>query len=144
MEFTFKESDVQKIASALKTTAHKAGNIWRLIVADPEEHRKLSVEIYSHIPIGSRNGNLISVYTQDSHLQLHFCTAYVISESLGEVTFVAESSDKISGLIVESGASCSLYANVDREVLSGDFTKLGPEVVLSGVALSLTEKVLSD
>ncbi len=144
MDFIFKDSDIKKIASVLKTTAHQSGTAWRMIVAEPEENRKLSVEIYSNIPIGSRNGNLISVYTQDSHLELHFCTAYVISESLGEVTFVAESSEKVSGLIVESGASCSLYANVDRKVLSGDFTKLGPEVVLSGVALSLTEKVLSE
>ncbi|NOY76957.1 MAG: hypothetical protein GXO76_03705 [Calditrichaeota bacterium] len=144
MDFSFKDSDIQKIASVLKTTAHQSGNSWRMIVADPEENRKLSVEIYSNIPIGSRNGNLISVYTQDSHLQLHFCTAYVVSESLGEVTFVSESPEKISGLIIESGASCSMYANVDRQVLSGDFTRLGPEVVLSGVALSLTEKVLSE
>ncbi|MEK7669729.1 MAG: hypothetical protein AAB330_00670, partial [Bacteroidota bacterium] len=38
----------------------------------------------------------------------------------------------------------SLYANVDREILSGDFTKLGPEVMLSGIALSLTESVLPE
>ena len=144
MNFIFKDSDIKKIALILKTTAQKSGNAWRMIVADPEDNRKLSVEIYSNIPIGSRSGNLISVYTQDSHLELHFCTGYVVSESLGEVTLVAESGGKVSGLIIESGASCSLYANVDREVLSGDFTKLGPEVVLSGVALSLTEKVLSE
>ncbi|HDZ12036.1 MAG TPA: hypothetical protein ENH53_07440 [Bacteroidetes bacterium] len=115
-----------------------------MIISDREENRKISIEIYSNIPIGERMGNLISVYTQDSHLQLHFCTGYVVSASLGEVTFVAESPGKVCGLIVESGASCSLYANVDREVLSGDFTQMGPEVVLSGVALSLTEKVLSE
>jgi hypothetical protein len=35
-----------------------------------------------------------------------------------------------------------LYANVDRNILSGDFTTLGPEVMLSGIALSLTESIL--
>jgi hypothetical protein len=31
---------------------------------------------------------------------------------------------------------------VKREVLSGDFTKLGVEVMLSGVALSLAEDII--
>ena len=32
--------------------------------------------------------------------------------------------------------------NVDAALLSSDFTKLGPEVMLSGVALSLAEHLL--
>ena len=44
--------------------------------------------------------------------------------------------------MVESEAACSLYANVKRELLSGDFTKLGVEVMLSGVALSLAEEII--
>jgi hypothetical protein len=63
----------------------------------------------------------------------------VVSEVLGEVTFIAEEKGKISGLIVERQGGCSLFANVDRALVSGDFTKLGPEVMLSGIALSLTE-----
>jgi hypothetical protein len=144
MAFYFKETDVRKIAQVLDTEAKFSGNSWRLVVYDQESGRKIAVEIYAKIPIGSGEGNLISVFTQDSHLELHFCTGYVLSESLGEVTFVAESGGKVSGLIVEKAASCSLYANVDRSILSGDFTQMGPEVVLSGVALSITEKVLSE
>jgi hypothetical protein len=45
-------------------------------------------------------------------------------------------------LIIEKAAGCTLFANVDRSVLSGDFTRLAPEVMMSGVALSLTEPVL--
>jgi hypothetical protein len=63
---------------------------------------------------------------------------------LKEVTFVGEHEGKLSGLIVEKEGGCSLYANVDREILSGDFTRLGPEVVLSGIALSLTETLLPE
>jgi hypothetical protein len=47
-------------------------------------------------------------------------------------------------LIIEKEGGCSLYANVDRAMLSGDFTRLGPEVVLSGIALSLTETLLPE
>jgi hypothetical protein len=82
------------------------------------------------------------VYTPTAHLQLHFCTGYVVSKLLGEITFVAESDGKLSGLTVEREGGCSLYANVDRGILSGDFTTLGPEVMLSGIALSLTENIL--
>jgi hypothetical protein len=63
---------------------------------------------------------------------------------LGEVTFVAEHRGKICGLIIEKEAGCSLFANVDAKVLSGDFTNLGPEVMLTGIALSLTEGLLPD
>ncbi len=76
--------------------------------------------------------------------QLHFCVGYVVSEMLDEVTFISEQTGRLCGLIVEKGAGCSLYANVDREILSGDFTALGPEVMLSGIALSLTEDVIDN
>ena len=39
---------------------------------------------HADIPIGDKIGNLVSVYTQNAHLQLHFCTGYVVSEMLGE------------------------------------------------------------
>jgi len=44
--------------------------------------------------------------------------------------------------VVENGASCSLYSNIDRDLISSDFTKLGVEVMLSGVALSLAEDII--
>ena len=61
---------------------------------------------------------------------------------LGELTFVGEDNGKLSGLTIEREGGCSLYANVDRQILSGDFTTLGPEIMMSGIALSLTESVL--
>ena len=104
-----------------------------------ENGRKLAFEIYPNIRIGSKRGNLISVYTSNAHLQLHFCTGVVLSEMLNEVTFIGKHQGKITGLIIEREGGCSLYANVDRKILSGNFTQLGPEVMLSGIALSLTE-----
>ena len=140
----FTKKDVDKIANALGIEAKDWGNNYRLIVENKEDGRKISVEIYPNIPIGNKTGTLISVYTQDTHLQLHFCTGYVVSEMLGEVTFIGENQGRLSGLIIEKEAGCSLYANVDASLLSGDFTKLGPEVMLSGIALSLSEGILPD
>lgn len=141
-EFEFKESDIKKIAQVLGVPIKHRGSNYRFELENKSLNRKLALEIYPSINIGQRKGNLISVYTSTAHLQLHFCTGYVVSKLLGEITFVAESDGKLSGLTVEREGGCSLYANVDRSILSGDFTTLGPEVMLSGIALSLTENIL--
>jgi len=119
-----------------------SGNMQRFEMGENNGKYRLALEIYSSIKIGERTGNLVSVYTDTAHLQLHFCSGYVVSDVLGEVTFVGEMDGRLSGLIIEKQGGCSLYANVDRSLLSGDFTRLGPEVMLSGIALSLTDTIL--
>lgn len=132
--------DIKKIASCLGTTLEKEKDHFRLKIMS--ERRSLILEIYPSVKLGKREGSMVVVYTPTSHLQLHNCSGYVISEDLGEVTFVGETKEKISGLVVERKAACALYANVKRELISGDFTRLGIEVMLSGVALSLAEGIL--
>ena len=144
MGFDFKPADIKKLEKSLETTPKMMGSNYRFEIASKEPGRGLALEIYPNIPIGNQRGNLVSVYTPTAHLQLHFCSGYVVSEMLGEVTFVGEHDGKLSGLIIEKGGGCSLYANVDRSLLSGDFTRLGPEVMLSGIALSLTDTILGD
>jgi len=142
MSISFKKSDFETIAKVLQSYYEKEDTCFRFVIDNKDENRKLSFEIYPGIQIGDKTGNLISVYTLSTHLQLHFCSGYVASDMLGEVTFIAEYNGRISGLIIEKGAGCSLYTNVDSSILSGDFTKLGPEVMLSGIALSLAETEL--
>ncbi len=142
MSFEFREEDIKKIAQVLGVKSKHQGNHYRFEIDNQKLKRTVSLEIFPNIRIGKRKGNLISVYTQNAHLQLHFCSGYVVSDLLGEVTFISEQKEKLSGLIIEKEGGCSLYANVERELLSGDFTKLGPEVMLSGIALSLTETIL--
>ena len=144
MAFDFKPVDIRRIAGMLGVKAKHKGNNFRFEIDNKLLKRKLALEIYPNIPIGDKRGNLVSVYTPNAHLQLHFCSGYVISELLGEVTFVGEHDGKLSGLIIEKEGGCSLYANVDQSILSGDFTKLGPEIMLSGIALSLTESILPE
>ncbi len=144
MPFTFKSADLKKIGKLLNTTPKNMGAHYRFEVAGKEPHRKLVLEVYPQIRIGDARGNLISVYTETSHLQLHYCSGFVLSDMLGEVTFVGEHNGRLAGLIIEKEGGCSLYANVDRSLLSGDFTQLGPEVMLSGIALSLTDGILEE
>ncbi|NIM98921.1 MAG: hypothetical protein GTO24_12815 [candidate division Zixibacteria bacterium] len=139
----FTKKDIDRIADCLKAEGvRKQKDNYRIRLIAEEGRRTLILEIYPEVTLGKGKGPMVVVYTSNAHLQLHSCSGYVTSDELGEVTFVGESAGKISGLVVESQAACSLYANVKREVLSGDFTKLGVEVMLSGVALSLAEEII--
>jgi hypothetical protein len=142
MRPAFNKKDIDKISKVLAVAPKQIDNKYRFIIENQETQQHISLEIYPDIPIGDRTGHLISVYTPTSHLQLHFCTGFIASDLLGEVTFVSECSGRVSGLIVEKGAGCSLYANVESKLLSGDFSTMGPEVMLSGIALSLAEEII--
>ncbi|HNS72553.1 MAG TPA: hypothetical protein PKI81_04040 [bacterium] len=142
MRLTFSKKDIDKISRVLGVAPKQIDNKYRFIIENNETKQHISLEIYPDIPIGDNTGHLISVYTPTSHLQLHFCTGFIASDLLGEVTFVSECGGRVSGLIVERGAGCSLYANVEAKLLSGDFSTMGPEVMMSGIALSLAEEIL--
>ncbi len=146
MATVFTPSAIKRLESLFGVAAKSMGTNYRFEIAAHDAGgtavRRLALEIYPDIRIGRKKGNLISVYTEAAHLQMHFCSGFVVSDDLGEATFVGEHRGKLSGLIVERNAGCTLFANVDRAILSGDFTQLSPEVMMSGVALSLTEPVL--
>lgn len=144
MSFEFTDEHIAEIARILGVEAKHYGNHYRFEIKGDDAVRNLSLEIYPRIAIGEQEGALVSVFTANSNLQLQHCSGVVTSELMGEVTFFAEAGGKMNGLIVEREGACSLYSNVDRGMLSGDFTKLGPEVMLSGIALSLTELMLDD
>jgi hypothetical protein len=139
----FSETDIDRIADCLNPeTRNFETDHYRLKLVNNADRRMLVLELYPSVPLGKEHGSMVVVYTLGGHLQLHNCTGFVVSEELGEVTFVSESPGRLSGLVVEREAACSLYANVTRDLISGDFTNLGVEVMLSGVALSLTEGLL--
>ena len=142
-KFSIEDAEIiSKVLGAQKVSEEP--DRFRIKIQNQEDKRSLSLEIFPEISLGKTRGTLIVVYTGNSHLQLHNCTGYVVSEELGEVTFVSEAPERLSGIVVEQGASCSLYAALDRELISSDFTQLGVEVMLSGVALSLAEDILTN
>lgn len=144
MSTTFTQENADAIARILGAEKiSKLQDHYRIKVINAEEKRSLVLEIFPETTLGATRGMLVVVYAGNAHLQLHNCSGFVMSEELGEVTFVSEVSGKLSGLVVEAGAACSLYASINRELISSDFTQLGVEVMLSGVALSLAEEVLS-
>lgn len=142
MKFNFSDKDFAEIEKVLGTKFGKRGNQYRAVLLNSELGRKLTMEIYVDLNIGDKKGNLVSIFTPNSHIQLHFCDGYVASDILGEVTFFGQHAGRLSGIVIEKQAACSTFTNVDANLLSGDFEKLAPEVMLSGIALSLTEPLL--
>jgi len=134
---------VRNIAAVLRAeSVREQDDHFTIRLCQPAEKRVLDLELYPQAPGGEGHPGMVVVYTGNTHLQLHHVTGWVSSDELGEVTFVGESGGRLSGLVIEQGAACSLYANVDRKLITGDFTRLGVEVMLSGVALSLAEDLL--
>ncbi|MCK5127072.1 MAG: hypothetical protein KAR42_12535 [candidate division Zixibacteria bacterium] len=139
----FTDGDISRVVEVLGADKFtRFDDHYRIRLENTEERRILTLEIYPKILLGDKEGMLVVIYTASAHLQLHNCSGYVLSEELGEVTFVTETGGTLSGIVVEQGAGCSLYAGMDRKLISSDFTQLGVEVMLSGIALSLAEDII--
>lgn len=142
MVHQFTKENIDAIAEVLQTTAKPLGNdVYRLQVTNEEEQRKLALEIHLGLSVNGENLNMVSVYAQNTFLQLHNCTAFIASDMLKQVTFFGRQQNRTSGLIVEQGAGCSLYANVSETILNSDFTQLPEDLMMCAIALSLTESV---
>jgi hypothetical protein len=136
----FTNENVAEIADVLGTKPKSIGDdMFRFEIFNKEENLKLALEIHLGIEIDDKRMNMVSVYSGGTFMQLHNCTAFIASKMLKQVTFFGKQKGLTSGLIIEEGAGCSLYANVGDEVLKGDFTKLPEDLMMCGVALSLTE-----
>ncbi len=140
MKSIFAKADIKKIGKILGVEAKLRGNNFRFEMANKKDNRQLALEIYPNISIGKKKGNLVSAYTHNTHFQLQFCSGYVVSQDVGEVTFIGETKDKVSAIIIEKEGGCTFYANVDRSILSGDYRMLSIDVMLAGIALSLTQE----
>lgn len=141
----FTEENILNIGKVLDGVPKKLGeDVYRLELMNEEDGRRLALEIHLGLEIEKTRMNMVSVYASNTFLQLHNCSAFIASDILKQVTFFGKHGNVTSGLIVEKGAGCSLYANVDEAVLSGDFTKLPEDVMMCGVALSLTDSLDAD
>jgi len=136
----FTSENINAIGKVLGCTPKPLGNdVFRFEVKNDEENRRLSMEIHLGLEVDSTRMNMVSVYSQNTFIQLHNCTAFIASDMLKQVTFFGKAGGMTSGLIVEETAGCSIYANVSDSVLKRDFTQLPEDMMMCGVALSLTE-----
>lgn len=149
MSFAFKDTDFTEIAEVLQADARQDGDIARFRLSDRESGRSIQLEISMRLVFpdairGHIPDNLVTVMTRSSLLQLQGCTGFITSAELGEVIFFARRGGITNGMVVERQAGCSLYANFDNRLLSSDLTAISPELVMSTVALSMTETLFGD
>lgn len=129
------EEDIKSIEELFGKSFENTANCRSVKLDNTRTNAKISLDILSE----ESGSYLVSVYTSNSHLQLQNCSRTVISNMLEEIIFVSETDTHISGLIISKQGDCSMYAGVDRILLSRDFTELSSEKLLAAVALSVAE-----
>ena len=143
MSYIFSKEDINKITEALGKKPQEFEGSWSWSLSNEETKQQLVFTIYNDVNIGkNKKGTLISVQTQHGYFELHACTAYMIFEP-DEVIFIQATPELVSSLIIGRQSSCSMYTNIDREILNADFAKLDAPVLLSAMQLSLAEELLT-
>lgn len=134
----FNKQNVQEVAALLGAKVETAGeeSILRIGGGDGGPAIVLSVSFLEEA------GCVLSAQTSYGYFELHCVSRYVPVEP-DEVIFVAEENTRISGLVVGRRGNCSLFANVDRSILSADLSTLEPALLLASMQLGLTEVVSS-
>jgi hypothetical protein len=141
----FTEENIMSIGSVLNCIPKKLGDdVYRLELDGDGDNPKLALEIHLGMEFENKRMNMVSVYSGSTFIQLHNCTAFIASDMLKQVTFFGKQGGYTSGLIVEEAAACNFYANVDDSVLKKNFAALPEDMMMCGVALSLTDTLDSD
>ena len=84
----FTKENIDAIAEVLQTKAKPLGNdVFRFEGSNPDEGRRLALEIHLGMEVSGERMNMVSVYAQNTFLQLHNCTAFIASDMLKQVTF---------------------------------------------------------
>lgn len=131
------EDELKKIENLFSEKFQKTENSYIIQISSEKNKSGISTEIFPE-----ENGLfLISVYTNNTHLQLQNCTNMIVSSMLEEIIFISETDSFISGLIVSKQGDCALYSNVDKKILKLDFAELNSEKLLAAVALSISEPI---
>jgi hypothetical protein len=142
MAFSFTQTDIDSISKILGVEAVDYQGAWSWNLNDAITQQKLAFTIHNNVHLGKEKlGSLISVQTLHGYFEIHDCCNYLIFEP-DEVIFVQANKESVSCMIVGKGCTCSMYSNIDRNILHSDFSDLDAPVLLSAMQLSLTEAVL--
>ncbi len=142
MSFKFDKSDIEKISRVLDSQPEELQNAWTWNLRNPITNDSLVFTIYNNVKVSNdKNGTLISVQTHHGYFELHDSTGYIVFDP-DEIIFVQATEKLVSSLIIGKQATCSMYANIDRNILITDFAELDPPVLLSAMQLSLAEGLL--
>jgi hypothetical protein len=142
MVYLFTKDDVGNISETLGLKPQEFDRGWTWRLHNKETGQQLIFSIYTNIQLeNNESGNLITVQTQHGYFELHNCTMFMLFEP-DEVIFIQHDEVKLSSLIIGRQSTCSMFTNINREILSHDFSELDPPLLLSAMQLSIAESVL--
>lgn len=142
MAFLFTDEDIRRIAETLGGEPQTTGDETSIWLTNPVSRQSLTVNLHNNVQLGKeRMGALVVAQTQHGYFELHDCTGFMVFEP-DEVIFIGSEGEYISSIVVGGQCTCSMFVNIRREILSTDFTRLDPRVLMSAMQLSLTEDIL--
>ncbi len=136
------DADLDRAAQALGVAAERSadGRTVSLALADAASGRHLAIDI-----VRTDDGQtIVKVYGPAAHLELHGCAGVVSTDDLGEALFFARENGRVSGLVIERAAACSLFASVEERLLTADYFTVAPDVAHAAVVLSMAETAFED
>lgn len=141
MNFVFNKEDIEKIENVLGERSQRVENSYSWRLSNKNNLQSLSFTIFNEVQLcDDAKGVLISVQTNHGYFELHNCTNYIIFEP-DEVIFINQTAELLSSLIIGKNSTCSLFSNINKQILKGNLSDLDPAVLLAAMQLSLTEGV---
>ncbi|HKJ46162.1 MAG TPA: hypothetical protein VJ991_10075, partial [Balneolales bacterium] len=70
----FSAENIEQIGKVFETNVKQIGAVSRLEVKNEKSGRKLALEIHIGLDVDGEAMNMVSVYAQNTFLQLHNCT----------------------------------------------------------------------
>lgn len=138
----FTEKEINLITNILEQKPKISDNSYLWSLVNPISKQSLNLTIYNNIEFGEKLfDSIISVQTQQGYFELHDCTAFFIFEP-DEIFFIHSHNNKLSCLIISKECNCSMFSNIDKDLLSSDFSELDTRLLLSAMQLSIIESIL--
>jgi len=133
--------DILAINNFLGTEPETHENSWSWKLYDPETKNFLFLTIYQNIELNGTKFNLASVQTSFGYFELHNFSKIMFVEP-NEIAFIQYDPQKLNCLIIGKNCTCSLYSNIQREIIKYNFAELDTALLLSALQLALFEETL--
>lgn len=138
----FTATDIEKISQVLDCKPQLFEGGWSWHLNNNELKQSLLFTVYNKVKtINEESELIISVQTQHGFYELHQCSGYMIFEP-DEVIFYNINNDRVSSLIIGKGCACSMYSNINRQIMNTDISSLEAALLPSAMQLSLLENIL--
>ncbi len=136
------EKTIDSITNFLETQAEVGENSWCWKLFNPETKNFLFLTIYQNVTLNNTNINLVSVQTNFGYFELHNFSKMIFVEP-NEIAFIHQDESKLNCLIIGKNCTCSLYSNINREIIKYNLSELNSALLLSALQLALFEDTIS-